>query len=78
MYRINILDGGKYNNVKTGYRYTITKRNAKKFLKYVVKWGCDFEVEKFIYVNDGIFAWSDVFCDDKWLDFLNELEEERR
>lgn len=76
MYRVNVLDGGKFNNVKTGYRYTITKRNAKKFLKHVVQWGCDFEVEKFIYISSGIFVWADVFYDDEWLDFLDELEEE--
>lgn len=76
MYRVNVLDGGRYNNVKTGYRYILTKRNVKKFLKLVVKWHCDFEVEQFIYIKDGVFTWSDICYEDKWLDFLDELDEE--
>ena len=56
MYRINVLDGGKYNNVTIGYCYVLTKRQAKNFLKEVVKWGCDFEIEKFIYLHGGIFC----------------------
>lgn len=63
MYRVNIVDKGRHNNTATGYRYILTKRQVENFLKLVKKWHCRFEVEKFVYINNGIFCWSEVTSD---------------
>lgn len=74
MYRINIKNDGIYHNVKPGYRYIFTKRQTKKFFKeLVINWKCDVEVEKFIYVGNGIFCWSDVFSEEDWLRLLKNV-----
>lgn len=46
MYRINILDRGKYNNVVTGYRYKVTKNAVLDLADFLMYFGCEFEIQQ--------------------------------
>ena len=75
MYRINVLDGGKYNNVKLGFRYCITKKSAKSLIDTFSNSDCNFTVEKFIRIHQDIFAWTDDDEKDKVFDYYFDKTE---
>ena len=79
MYRINVLNSGKYHNVTTGYRYCFFKKTAKNLIDLFLGSECAIKVEKFIRVTRDIFAWSESVEDkviDYWYDKEYEIEEE--
>ena len=61
LYRVNILTRGEYNNVILGYRYTFSRRNAKRLLRYfMVDCKCQAKVEKFrrsCLIGNGFWGW---------------------
>lgn len=75
MYRVNIKSEESNKNIISGYRYFLTKKSLKKFLKVVItkRWKCDFDVEKFSYITDGIFAWTDMLTEDELWEFIDSL-----
>ena len=78
MYRIIILNNGKYHNVNTGNRYCFTKRATKSVVNTLVRAGCEIEVEKFVHLCDGVFAWSIIHpLSDYVTNKLEELWEEK-
>lgn len=59
-YCIDILSEGKYNNVVTGRRYVITKKEAKILIEALVL--CDCEIKIFELVRSGgVFMWGEGF-----------------
>ena len=72
MYRITVKTTGKYNNVRIGAMYCLTKKEARELVKLYDEFECDFIVEKFIRVSGMTFCWSDyevedsIFPDDYW------------
>lgn len=59
MYKVNVITTGKYGNWVTGERYILGKRNAKKFIADALDSECKIIVEKFGYICDGVFGWTD-------------------
>ena len=58
MYKVEILNTGKYNNVVTGTRYCFTKNSAVEMVALCTKWECDFSVSKFRKLSGFVFSWS--------------------
>ena len=57
MYRVNVLTTGKRDDVKTGYRYCLRKKEMIDLLRFFfLDLDCDVKVEKFIHIHDTIFA----------------------
>ena len=63
-YRVKVLTKGEYDNVELGYRYTFSKKNAKKLLRYfMVDCKCDAKVEKFgrsCPIGEGFWGWFSI------------------
>ena len=63
-YRVKIFTRGEYDNVELGCRYTFSRRNAKKLLRFfMVDCKCQAKVEKFrrsCLVGDGYWGWLRV------------------
>lgn len=79
MYRINVLDPGKFHNITVGYRYCFFKKSAKELIDLFLGDECAIKVEKLIRVTRDIFAWSEAIDDkvvDYWCDKVYEKEEE--
>lgn len=72
MYRITTKTTGKYNNVRVGSVYCLTKKEAREMVRIYFKYECDFIVEKFIRIAGTVFCWSDyevedsIYPDDYW------------
>ena len=65
LYRVMILTKGEYNNVALGCRYTFSRRQAKRLLRYfMVDCKCQARVEKFrrsCLIGDGFWGWLRVY-----------------
>lgn len=72
MYRITVKTTGKYDNVRIGAMYCLTKKGARELVKLYDEFECDFIVEKFVRISGTTFCWSDyevedsIFPDDYW------------
>lgn len=73
MYKVTPLDSGKWHNVLPGARYCLTKKYAKELMKNFLEVECEIEVERFIRLTRGIYAWSDA--NEKVEQLWNEVEE---
>ena len=60
MYRVVVNSKGKHNNVALGARYCFTKRIAIELATLFESEECDCVAEKFVYIGDGVFCWSEI------------------
>lgn len=78
MYRVVVKSHGKYNNVILGARYCFTKRSAINLAVIYTRNECEFNIEKFICLNNDIFVWSDSEVSKKiWNKVYEILEGEK-
>ena len=77
MYRINVLDPGKYHNVTVGYRYCFFKKSAKELIDLFLAYECAIKVEKLVRIYGDIFAWSESINEDKIIDYWYNKEYEK-
>lgn len=60
MYRVVVNSRGKYGNVALGARYCLFKRSAADLVALFDSVQCDYRVEKFVHLSDGVFCWSEI------------------
>lgn len=64
LYRVKIFTRGEYDNVELGCRYTFSRRNAKRLLRFfMVDCKCQAKVEKFrrsCLIGEGFWGWLRV------------------
>jgi hypothetical protein len=60
MYRVVVMNRGKYNNVMVGARYCFTKRSLVKLVADFMSMECDCEVERFVRICKDVFCWSEA------------------
>ena len=66
MYRVIVKSSGKYGNVALGVRYCLTKHTAINLAVMFDDVECEYEVEKFIRLNEDIFCWSQGEVNEKF------------
>lgn len=64
LYRVKVISAGEYGNVTLGCRYTFSRRNAKRLLRFfMVDCKCQAKVEKFrrsYFIGEGWWGWLRV------------------
>lgn len=66
MYKVTVKSSGKYHNVALGERYCLTKRTAINMAVMFDLSECEYDVEKFVRLNEDVFCWSEGEVGDKF------------
>ena len=72
MYKVTVKSSGKYHNVALGERYCLTKRTAINMAVMFDLSECEYEVEKFVRLNEDVFCWSDGEVGEKFWEKVSE------
>lgn len=78
MYRVVVKSRGKHNNVTLGARYCLTKRTVIDLAVSFELLECEYDIEKFVRIYGGIFAWSDGIDERIWEKISKALDDEMK